>query len=113
MASRLRLAVSSYIDSVNPDEQYLWSSLRWYDLYTRLTLNDAGRLLYSNTTRLFNDISNGLIYNTPVTLVSNTFNEFNTGVPVMTPLTGDLVQVITEADRLEWYYANYPPPEAG
>jgi len=110
MASRLRLAVSSYIDSVNPDEQYLWSSLKWYDLYTRLTLNDAGKLLYSNTTRLFNDISNGLIYNTPVTLFSNQYNEFVTGVPVMTPLEGDLVQVITEVDRLNWYYANYPPP---
>jgi hypothetical protein len=76
--------------------------LSWYDIYRRMTLNDIGKLMYTNSQDLISKIEQGFVQGV---FVNNTLNDVNTtiyyGIPESATVPNDSI-IITEADRINF-----------
>jgi hypothetical protein len=74
--------------------------LSWYDVYRRMTLNDIGKLMYTNSQDLILKIQDGFVKGVTV---NNTVNDINTtvyyGIPESATVPNDSI-IITESDRV-------------
>jgi len=76
--------------------------LSWYDIYRRMTLNDIGKLMYTNSQYLISKIEHGFVQGV---FVNNIITDANTtiyyGIPESATVPNDSI-IITEADRIDF-----------
>lgn len=74
--------------------------LSWYDIYRRMTLNDIGKLMYTNSQYLISKIEHGFVQGV---FVNNIITDANTtiyyGIPESATVSNDSI-IITELDRI-------------
>jgi hypothetical protein len=80
------------------------SSLTWWDVYTRMTTTDIGKLRCVDNSSFQNKLSNGWINNVKIKNVLARQNAEYTGIPDGTTIPNDSI-IITENDRT---YVPYP-----
>jgi len=105
LANKLTSALNEYF-SENPENAELFGFLTWYDIYTRLKINDIGGMMFSNIRPLLDKLSNGFSNGYQVKLVLDELNAFGTGIPDVEGIIPNDNIIINIGDRLNFYYGN-------
>ena len=108
LVNNLTLAASAAdADFTNSGLPDFWGFVTWYDIFTRISSNEIGRLKYSNFEQFRDKLQTGYSNNIPVVFV------FNNAIPPGAPNQQNLTNGVPESTESNAYYSGLgvtPPP---